>query len=77
MRIEGAEVLSSDSTATFGRSHRTWPPLGDGAGDARVKGRSSRKIQMEFPDLRKRYWGMAAFWRPGVDISATTSAPAM
>ena len=23
----------------------------------RIKGRSSRKIQMEFPDLRKRYWG--------------------
>jgi REP element-mobilizing transposase RayT len=23
----------------------------------RIKGRSSRKIQMEFSDLRKRYWG--------------------
>ena len=23
----------------------------------RIKGRSSRRIQMEFPDLRKRYWG--------------------
>ncbi|MFV2034236.1 MAG: transposase, partial [Halocynthiibacter sp.] len=23
----------------------------------RIKGRSSRKIQVKFPDLRKRYWG--------------------
>jgi putative transposase len=23
----------------------------------RIKGRSPRKIQMEFPDLNKRYWG--------------------
>ena len=27
----------------------------------RVKGRSSRKIQQEFPELRKRYWGRR-FW---------------
>ena len=30
----------------------------------RVKGRSSRKIQQEFPDLRKRYWGRH-FWARG------------
>ena len=30
----------------------------------RIKGRSSRKIQMEFPDLRKRYWGRR-FWGRG------------
>ena len=23
----------------------------------RIKGRSSRRIQLEYPDLRKRYWG--------------------
>ena len=23
----------------------------------RIKGRSSQRVQMEFPDLRKRYWG--------------------
>ena len=27
----------------------------------RIKGRSSRRIQMKFPELRKRYWGMR-FW---------------
>ena len=27
----------------------------------RVKGRSSRRIQQEFPALRKRYWG-CHFW---------------
>jgi putative transposase len=26
----------------------------------RVKGRSSQRVQMEFPDLRKRYWGRCA-----------------
>ena len=30
----------------------------------RIKGRSSRKIQMEFPSLRKRYWGQR-FWGRG------------
>ncbi len=30
----------------------------------RVKGRSSRKIQQEFPALRKRYWG-CRFWARG------------
>ena len=27
----------------------------------RIKGRSSRRIQMEIPELRKRYWGRR-FW---------------
>jgi len=30
----------------------------------RVKGRSSYKIQREFPELRKRYWGQR-FWARG------------
>jgi len=30
----------------------------------RVKGRSSRKIQQEFPALRRRYWGKR-FWARG------------
>ena len=30
----------------------------------RVKGRSSRKIQQEFPEIRKRYWGQR-FWARG------------
>ena len=30
----------------------------------RVKGRSSRKVQQEFPALRKRYWGQR-FWARG------------
>lgn len=30
----------------------------------KVKGRSSRRIQMEFPELRKRYWGRR-FWARG------------
>jgi putative transposase len=30
----------------------------------RIKGRSSCRIQMEFPELRKRYWGRR-FWVRG------------
>ena len=30
----------------------------------RVKGCTSRKIQQEFPELRKRYWGRR-FWARG------------
>ena len=30
----------------------------------RIKGRSTRRIQMEFPELRKRYWGWR-FWARG------------
>ena len=30
-----------------------------------MKGRSSRKLQDEFPELRKRYWGQH-LWGPGV-----------
>jgi len=30
----------------------------------RIKGTSSRKIQAEFPELRKRYWGQR-FWARG------------
>ena len=30
----------------------------------RVKGRSSHKVQREFPELRKRYWGRR-FWARG------------
>ena len=36
----------------------------------RIKGRSSRRIQMEFPELRKRYWGQR-FWARGY-FSATS-----
>ena len=30
----------------------------------RIKGRSSRRVQMEFPALRRRYWGRR-FWARG------------
>ena len=30
----------------------------------RLKGRSSRRLQQEFPDLKKRYWGQR-FWGRG------------
>ena len=36
----------------------------------RIKGRSSYKIQREFPELRKRYWGQR-FWARG--FFSTTS----
>ena len=43
----------------------------------RIKGRSSRRVQMEFPESRKRYWGRR-FWargyfRPSQAMSPTIS----
>ena len=36
----------------------------------RIKGRSSRRIQLELPELRKRYWGRR-FWARGY-VSTTS-----
>lgn len=35
-----------------------------------MKGRSSRKLQMEFPDLKRRYWGRH-FWAIGFGCWST------
>ena len=40
------------------------PKLALAAVMQRIKGRSSRRVQMEFPELRKRYWGRR-FWARG------------
>ena len=39
----------------------------------RVKGRSSHRVQMEFPDLRKRYWGRHLWARATSPPRAATS----
>ena len=36
----------------------------------RLKGRSSRKLQQEYPDLKKRYWGQH-FWAIGYGCWST------
>jgi hypothetical protein len=54
-------VLSSDHVHMF---VSVPPHLALSTVMQRIKGRSSRKIQMEFPDLRKRYWGRR-FWARG------------
>ena len=36
----------------------------------RVKGRTSRLLQMEYPELRKRYWGRH-FWAIGYGVWST------
>ena len=36
----------------------------------KLKGRSSRKLQQEFPELRKRYWGQH-FWAIGYGCWST------
>ena len=38
----------------------------------RLKGRSSRKIQQEFPELKKRYWGRH-FWAIGFGCRSTSN----
>jgi putative transposase len=35
-----------------------------------IKGKTSRKIQMEFPELRKRYWGRH-LWATGYFVRTT------
>jgi len=47
-------VLSTDHEHMFVEIH---PHISISYFMQRVKGRSSRKIQQEFPSLRKRYWG--------------------
>ena len=36
----------------------------------RLKGRSSRRLQQEFPELKKRYWGNH-FWASGYGVWST------
>ena len=60
VRIEKG-VLSSDHVHMF---VSVPPHLALSMVMQRIKGRSSRKIQMEYPDLRKRYWGRR-FWARG------------
>ena len=40
----------------------------------RIKGRTSRKIQMEFPVLRKRYWGRR-FWARDISVQQADLSP--
>ena len=54
-------VLSSDHIHMF---VSVPPNVAISALMQRVKGRSSHKIQMEFPAIRKRYWGRH-FWARG------------
>jgi hypothetical protein len=46
-------VLSSDTSTCSSRAS----PHRHQRSDAARQGRSSYKIQMEFPEIRKRYWG--------------------
>ncbi len=67
--IEG--VLSSDHTHMF---VSVPPHVAISDLMQRAKGRSSYKIQMEFPEIRKRYWGRR-FWPE--DISARPVATSL
>ena len=60
MSIEG--VLSSDHIHMF---VSVPPHVAISDLMQRAKGRSSYKIQMEFPEIRKRYWGRR-FLGPGI-----------
>ena len=60
-------VVSSDHSQLF---VSVPPHLAVSEFVTRAKGRSSRKVQQEFPELRKRYWGQH-FWARGY-FSATS-----
>ena len=62
-------ALSTDHVHIF---VSTPPHLAAGDVMRRIKGRTSRKIQMEFPELRQKYWGRH-FWARG-DFCTTSGA---
>ena len=60
-------VISSDHV----HIHIEYPPkLSVSAISKQLKGRSSRKLQMEFKHLQKRYWGQR-FWGRGFGAFST------
>ena len=66
----GPKPSSSDEERLLSKEHVhmfvEMPPQDRAVSDfvRRVKGRSSHRVQMEFPELRKRYWGRH-FWARG------------
>jgi len=68
---EGVEILKGVVSKDHVHMHINYRPS-QSVSDLvkRLKGRSSRKLQQEFPDLKKRYWGRH-FWAIGFGCWST------
>jgi putative transposase len=59
---EGVQILKGVVSKDYVHMHIEYWPSQDVSTLVKLKkGRSSRKLQIEFPDLKKRYWGLH-FW---------------
>ena len=68
---EGVEILKGVVSKDHVHMHINYRPS-QSVNDLvkRLKGRSSRKLQQEFPDVKKRYWGRH-FWAIGFGCWST------
>jgi putative transposase len=69
--VEGIEILKGVISKNHVHMHIEYRPSQDISTIVKLlKGRSSRKLQMEFPELKKRYWGRH-FWAIGFGCWST------
>lgn len=68
---EGVEILKGVVSKDHVHMHLEYRPSQNISGLVKkLKGRSSRKLQQEFPELKKRYWGRH-FWAIGFGCWST------
>jgi len=68
---EDIRILSGVVSKDHVHMHLEYPPSKSVSDIVkRLKGRSSRKLQMEFPELSKQYWGKH-FWAIGYGVWST------
>jgi len=68
---EDIRILSGVVSKDHVHMHIEYPPSKSVSDIVkRLKGRSSRKLQMEFPELSKQYWGKH-FWAIGYGVWST------
>ncbi len=68
---EDAEILKGVVSSDHVHMHVSYRPSSSVSDLVKkLKGRSSRKLQQEFPELKKRYWGRH-FWAIGFGCWST------
>ncbi len=68
---EGAQILKGVVSKDHVHMHLEYRPSQDVSSLVKkLKGRSSRKLQQEFPELKKKYWGRH-FWAIGFGCWST------
>jgi putative transposase len=68
---EGIEILKGVVSSDHIHMHIEYAPKQNISSILKsLKGRTSRKLQMEFPELKNRYWGQH-FWASGYGVWST------